>query len=113
MKQGHICTMSNIPQPYLISTKHSTDSNIVTKLSIENAWLDTTQQNAAFTKVLSKWQCEDWVDYLYKNAEIYFVDSYKDAATYTTVYVLKWAIPPDKKTWFLLKWSEKLDKAYT
>ncbi len=66
----------------------------------------------AFTEVSSRWRQEPWVEYLYANSTIENLDTYTEAGTYSTVYVLHWRLDEKKKTFVLLKWSEQIDKVY-
>ena len=71
------------------------------------------QKGVEFTKVLSRWQDEEWVKFLYTHGDIVEVDTYKEAETWTILYVVKWKLKDNKfKTLFLLKHSDVLDKVY-
>ena len=93
--------------------KHFTESNtVVTKFAVEELSLTHSQPGEEFTKVLSRWAEEEWVKYLYEHGSIDKVDTYKESIRYSTVYMLTWILDERKKTIFLLKWSECLDKVY-
>lgn len=66
-----------------------------------------------FSEVSSRWQSEPWVKYLYENAAINCIDTYKDAEDYSTVYVIKWKLDTKKNTILLLTWSDQINKIYT
>jgi hypothetical protein len=91
--------------------KHFTDSNmLVTRMAVPQGHPSTTENY--FAEVLSRWQNEPWVKYLYKYGNIDNGDTYKSAENFETVYVLKWSIDSHRKTMFLLQWAEQLDKIY-
>lgn len=93
--------------------KHFIDSNtVVTRIRVDNYDAIASAANDKFTKVISRWAEEEWVKYLYEHGSIDKVDTYKEAINYSTVYVLRWILDERKKTIFLLKWSEHVDKTY-
>jgi len=90
--------------------KQFTDSNtIVTKMSVPR---EEQYSGKHFAEVSARWQQEPWVEYLYTHASIKHIDTYKEPIQYSTVYVMYWELDEKKKTFLLLKWSEKIDKVY-
>lgn len=93
--------------------KHFTELNlIVTKFRVDEYSTTGSRHGEEFTKVMSRWADEEWVKYLYEHGSIDKVDTYKEPVNYSTVYVLSWILDDRKKTIFLLKWADRLDKVY-
>lgn len=56
---------------------------------------------------IKDWQCLENIQYLYEHGEIVKYDTYIEARTFETVFIVHWKLPLVKETYFYLKWPNK------
>lgn len=86
---------------------------IKTLLRIEEQDIKLKGRDAAFIETLTEWEILPWIKYLREHGKIVNVDHYKDVTEnyqYRDTYKLTWELPPEKETWFYLKFGDEYNK---
>lgn len=71
-------------------------------------WDDIGQKQRGEQELVESFKSQPWYDWLIENKISIRIDSAKDMASFSTIYVVTADFEPEQLTYFLLKWPKSV-----
>jgi hypothetical protein len=82
---------------------------IKTKLRVEHELIAKMGKQDAVNISLNEWNILPWIRYLREHGTVKDIQYYRASDFYTDTYELFWELPPERETWFYLKFNDEFN----